>query len=253
MDDSIGTEVQVLSTNSDSYQLPDHGCVNTAVGDNFGVTMHPVRLAFDGVRCDYALFLARLAYDYAMENPILNVDYALSAIRLASFALRVIANWGRLFIHELGHTYCGRGHCNWDCCFDTASYAWLCKVRGLLGLPGTTDWPTYVGDTDGSDEACTEDENYGLVSLSTGIYTRCNVVEYGIPGQQSHYCATPCMTLVWVGPHGAAVNYEFCDYPTSTSAEPWWSPNLIPTTHSDLGSTKQPFPKPKEVLLGPPF
>jgi hypothetical protein len=162
--------------------------------------MHPIRLAFDGVRCDYALFLARIAHDYWLESH--DWDYLAYASRLARFALRVIASWGKLLIHEMGHTFLGLGHCEWDCCFDVAANAWLCKVRGWLGLPEDDDKPWYVprAEKQGTDcgaswppeEDGTDEEDERSWWIGYGMFYRCDVRRFGVAGQEARYCATGC-------------------------------------------------------------
>lgn len=76
--------------------------------------------------------------DYALhvDNFADGLQYLETASRLARYALRIIAEFAKVVVHEAGHVYLGGGHCEFghNCCFEIASSAWLCRVRGTLGL-----------------------------------------------------------------------------------------------------------------------
>lgn len=137
-------------------------------GGNWSVNFVAAPFAADAMVMDGILFLARLVHDInrlsvpmtAFTPPTfflpsggltLNPDWQAgraAATQMASFALRLAANWGYRLIHELGHTYTGgSNHCvDFDCCFELAAQRWLCKVEGRLGMPFCP-----YSDSDGTD------------------------------------------------------------------------------------------------------
>lgn len=122
--------------------LPNPGTDVLAHGHDFKVVQHPSILAATGVMCDYLLFLGRLAYDYyrATWSASLRPSWRVLPRRartFARYALRLLAERGRLLIHELGHTYTGGGHCGSSnaCCFEYAARLWESRVVANMGLP----------------------------------------------------------------------------------------------------------------------
>lgn len=148
---------------STTFSLPlKSGSATAYVYDGtWSVTLRPEYLAWFGYLCDYILYLARMAFDYARDTtggaaPAERADYRRKAYDLGRYALRIMTDQGRLVIHELGHVHNGwGGHCSrGECCFDLAGYRWQCSLSALLGLPidtGTSDaadtW-TNTGRTD---------------------------------------------------------------------------------------------------------
>lgn len=179
-----------LSANPSYYQEPDTDCGSTlAVGHGFNVRMHPVRLAFDAIRADYALTWARIALAFALEH---DIWYWIPASRLARFVLRIITGWGETLIHELGHTYCGGGHCSvHDCCFELAAQAWSCRVTAFLGLPSSSDWPdwsaTAPDDRISYGTTCEEDDG-------RHVFTWCDLVRPYEPGAAAVFWSTGCIS-----------------------------------------------------------
>lgn len=186
------------SASDTQCQQPGVGDCDAAAFASTGcykVTLHPVLLAFDGYVCDYIMYLARMAFDYALTAPALSIEFRLSyltsARQLASYVLRIIAEHGRLILHEVGHILSGRGgHCSADCCMNVTAFGWLCQVRAMLGLPLNAFEPR-------SDDYDPEDSYQKIAAglCSDGdMSTECDVGKNGVPGQQANFCATGCMT-----------------------------------------------------------
>lgn len=173
-------------------------------GTSYQITTHPTRLAFLGFLTDQQLTIARLAMDYSFhlvnDGDLSGLYYLLDAKHVARYALRVIAELARLLIHELGHVYMGGGHCSHDCCFDNASYHWLCKVRGELGLAQDPYAPNRSADGLGDDWA---GSNYFQRNIRPGcsiddgvkhdrIVQSCNTNWNGRSGENATYCSYGC-------------------------------------------------------------
>jgi hypothetical protein len=205
----------------DECDLPESGCKSgiIAVGGNFNVTMTPVRLAFSGYVADRILFYARMAKDYAFTGApdgATWLEFVNYALQLGRYSMRVIADWSRLLIHELGHVYMGEGgHCSVHCCMDVAANRWLCKFRGEHGIPtyadgdysrldDLADWDDWVEDDVAhfyirTRDSCSTDSGFTLWS--------CDVHENGVAGQDADYCSTVfCIWCLTVG--HAAVCYS---------------------------------------------
>ncbi len=186
---------------SDACERPHTDCGTYAVGGDFGVTFQPVHLAFDAYVCDRILFLARLALDYALDRlEALDLDaafdYAQVASRLGRYALVVVADRASVLVHEIGHSFLGKGHCKFDCCFEVASQAWLCEVRGHLGLPRNTFSPRSSGDFDNPDGTLYEPCN--VCGKDWGRNTHhlyfCDVATEGQPLEEVVFFAGGCHT-----------------------------------------------------------
>jgi hypothetical protein len=84
---------------------------------------------------DWALYQARMALDFYRAGEG-SVRYLAVGRRLARYAVRLMAQWGRSLVHEFGHHYIGvSGHCEFGTCFDMAARNWMWHVVGELGLP----------------------------------------------------------------------------------------------------------------------
>lgn len=139
----------------------------------------------------HALHLARLALAYAMEE---DITYILPAIRLARFALRVIASWGATLIHEIGHTWLGGGHCRWECCFEHAERGWLCNAVSLLGLPWGEDYPEWTTLPEAG-WACVVDIDWTHGLLHNRAWSSCTLPEPFVPGHEGEYIGLPCIPM----------------------------------------------------------
>lgn len=135
---------------------PNSLCDNLAIGGEFGVTFHPIQLAYDGLVADRIMSMARLCLDYGLSifsfgDALDAFEYLETAQRIARYALRIIADRAAVLAREVGHSYLGTGHCTHDCCFDTAAQSFLCRTRAHLGLPRNTFEPRPTGDYDNPD------------------------------------------------------------------------------------------------------
>lgn len=173
-----------------------HSSSASATGGRFNVNLHPVELAFDGWLIDQIMFYARMARDFGLYllHTLKSTDglaYLSAAKCIARYALRLMARWGQLIIHELGHVYLGSGHCKHNCCFDVAADSWWCKVLGKLGLPAYSYQP--FGGNDYSQESAVQydlEDGCGRESAYTSWI--CDVKDVGAAGQDSDFCSTGC-------------------------------------------------------------
>lgn len=210
---------------ADHCDPPDTGCAMAAIGNDFNATFEPATLGWDGFVVDWVMYLARLAWDYSRSG-VPDLEGALAAAdaasKLARYALRIIANWGRILIHEIGHSYLGGGHCVFECCFDRTSRNWLCHVRGRLGLPGDPYTPAYVASLNIYDDfeptdhftrqtsACDDDgENY--------THWSCDVQANGVVGQHADFCSSGCTTITLTATTG------YCLESTGTGGGTGWN------------------------------
>lgn len=165
------------------------------------VTQRPELLAWDGFVCDWILYLGRMAYDrsrdFSTEMDILERKLlAQSGQELARYALRILAERGRVLVHELGHVHNGTGgHCSrGECCFQFASLRWRCAVIATLGLPldtGTANsassWTRTVSST--NESHCYAD--YSAPTASGPPTTSCTLHSPGeVAGGWSFACST---------------------------------------------------------------
>ena len=102
-------------------------------------------IAYDGFVADWIMYWARVAMDYCFDRE--SEAHLDQAEIMARMVLALLAEFGRTFIHEVGHGYQGAGgHCKtYACCFDVAAENSLCGVRATLGL---ADPPYYLCDGD---------------------------------------------------------------------------------------------------------
>lgn len=156
---------------SQSMSMPDYGSIRAYASDGtFTITYHPQVLAWMGYVCDYILYLARMAHDYARDYTTHTTSASErdalrdKAMELGRYALRIIADRGRVQIHEFGHVWRGTGgHCSkGSCCFELAARRWLCAVTSQLGLP-----------------------------LFTGSASAADTWTERLDAFDSHYCASP--------------------------------------------------------------
>ena len=177
------------SDHSDAATIPN-GCADglRANGGNFALRMHSTEFGFKGFILDWLLFWARAAVDYASTGPDPGtwLDLLLKARTMATFALSLPAEMGRVLIHEIGHTYLGGGHCDpWRCCFDMSARAWLCRTQAELGLQNDIVHMSDLGKEPlpfGSAyaSACTAGSTDD--GISQYYFTWCDLVEPGLGG-----------------------------------------------------------------------
>lgn len=162
-----------------SMSLPDYISPRAYVRDaTYTITWHPQLLAWFGYVCDYILFLARLAWDLARDygsrlRPMERDALRDKARLLGRYALRIIADRGRVQIHELDHVWQGRGgHCSaGSCCFELSAQRWLCSVSAWLGLP-----------------------------LQTGTANAADTWADAVRRYEDDYCATITNSVLWHSP-----------------------------------------------------
>lgn len=143
--------------------------------DGFSIFIHANRLAFAGYELDLALYFSRLLWDYGSETG--DLGYLHDGHVLGRWALLGLVDKGRLLIHEAGHVWTGGGHCKWGFCFEMGAQAWVCELTALLGLPGTSLYPSDVppaafrlgtaGTDDGAEVNCAF--NYGCLISDPGV------------------------------------------------------------------------------------
>jgi len=113
------------------------------IGGGHKLTLHAIHLQWCAFVTDRVLYLARMAHDYARyldaQEGGCSVDsaaYDQAALQLGRYAFGPALDLGRAMIHELGHSYMGsHGHCEFQCCFDSAARAWQVRVQARLGVP----------------------------------------------------------------------------------------------------------------------
>ncbi len=122
------------------WSAPDADWLGYATINSGAVAVPANRLTFRGYQLDFTLFWARVALDYAYQ--FLRWDFLFGAWVYARGALSEMVEYGRTWVHELGHVHMGQGgHCEGTegletrCCFDIAAEHWKCRVASTLGLP----------------------------------------------------------------------------------------------------------------------
>lgn len=175
----------------------------------WSITLRPELLAWYGFVCDYILYLARMALDYA-QDPLGapagdRAEYRRKAFELSRYALRIIVDQGRLVIHELGHVHNGwGGHCSrGNCCFDLAGHRWRCALTALMGLPMDTG-TSNAADT-WTNISRTDDRTYcqPRSSTVTGMpVVHCGVLEPGDSSTAWLFWCTDCSGFVGSEIHG---------------------------------------------------
>ncbi len=154
------------------YPWDDTACLFYAFAGQteWSAQFRALQLGWDGFNCDYILYLARMAWDYARyagermlaaalgDTPDLVATWgarylqAEAAARpLAGFALSIILSRTRVLVHELGHVYLGGSpHCGydeatsaarWAGCFESAAQHFKVRVAARLGV----SMDPYVG------------------------------------------------------------------------------------------------------------
>lgn len=164
------------------------GCVS-GEGDitNFEFHLHAAYASFYGAELDHVMFGARIAMDYSSEQG--SYAHMQAATLLARWGLYVCALKSRHMIHEIGHVWRGRGgHCNQDCCFDIASWHWLCEVRGLLGLQYEASKPEHHAPASFIDvvSVC------GTHDDDSRVWWTCDIHEPLEVGQASVFSSSSC-------------------------------------------------------------
>ncbi len=166
------------------------------------LNFHPIVLAWEGFLCDYLMFLARLSLDYARSiSDTATASHVASimdsARRFARFALRIIVQDAGLHIHEYGHVYADKGHCESanDCCFEFAAHVFRCGVIQALGLPPDVSSGPYDGILTGNlisnaSAICHVTKDPTADDASTETW--CQLDDVGVPGGGGFFCAFPC-------------------------------------------------------------
>lgn len=185
------------------------GVVAYVYDGTWSVTLRPELLSWYGYVCDYILYLARMALDYA-QDPLGapasdRAGYRAKAAELSRYALRIMADQGRLLIHELGHVHNGSGgHCSrGNCCFDLAGHRWRCALSAILGLP--MDTGTSIAADTWTNYSRTDDRTYCQPrdSTITGMpVVHCGVLEPGDSSTVWLFWCTDCAGSVGSEIHG---------------------------------------------------
>jgi hypothetical protein len=165
-------------------------------------------LSWEALSCDWILFLARMCLDYARylvsEGRIGEAQsYFRTAVYIGRYALCILSFRAAVLIHELGHKLVSGTHCAADCCMSSAEFKWLCRIRGLLGLPDdnyqltpkTTETPP-TSEYDSAWRALTGTECLQCSHDDDGYPDKpelCWVVSNGVPRQHSIYLSGGCM------------------------------------------------------------
>jgi hypothetical protein len=173
------------------------------------LTFSPATLAWNAISCDWILFLARMSLDYARyladSGDVGDAQsYFKTAVYLGRYALRILADMTSTFIHELGHKLVAATHCDADCCMAAAQSKWLCRLRGLLGLPNGAyelelsigevgplseydpDWRTLTATQCGS---CSSDPGKGTADKPE----LCWIATNGVTRQDSIFISDACV------------------------------------------------------------
>jgi len=173
------------------------------------ITMRPELLAWHSFVCDWILYLARMANDYAYDftNDLTSSErseYHDKAYQLGRYAVRVLSLRGRNLIHEFGHVHNGvGGHCGaGSCCFELAAEHWMCGLSAVLGLPvdsgnshasstwrttGWSDWNYHCLDRSA------EAEETGTFTLRPWYpWAGCTVFEPGDSGSSWEFWCNGC-------------------------------------------------------------
>lgn len=166
--------------------------------DLWSITTHPIDLHFRGAVCDYILFLARLAMDYAFNGDLEwedSLSLLVDAAHLARYALRIISAFSEMLIHEMGHLYVGEsGHCSQNSCMSISGSQWGCKVRGTLGLPARVRSPINEASYPNTRDDWDVEDHRHLDKIRDYRYEMCDTIREGVVGQDALYCSTGCLT-----------------------------------------------------------
>lgn len=197
-DDSRQRSYWAFADGEDWADLPPDGASTAAFA---GITpafvnLHAAHLAGYGFMADWIMYLSRMAFDYWRSGEGSRAYYGV-AWQLARYPLAMMANLGRLLIHEIGHIYMGDdGHCPYGCCFEVAGQKWRCEVLGQLGLP----WEPFHPAAAGIDFPNTWTVAYGNIASGgtdggSRLQQRCRV-EFdcgstpGVDNVESDFCVT---------------------------------------------------------------
>ena len=179
--------------------------------------MNASELAYQGAVCDRVMYLARIALDYSRwlaANGGAASDvaaYAESADRMSRYAVVVLADNARTWLHELGHIWLDPrsptydtddlpwhgAHCQFNCCNDVVAEHWYCRVRGALGLPyrafesfSPDDYAYDAMPAYRSDHAQCSGDEYAVRIWS------CDVTNNGDLDQPTYFCSTGCYVRI---------------------------------------------------------
>jgi hypothetical protein len=172
------------TTMAQAYEIPDARA--TAVGASRSVYLFARQFAHEGFVLDYAMWMARIAYDYADDtNTTERFQLLEDCALLARFAISRAWRTADLVNAELGHCYLSGTHCEDNqCCWLIAGDHLKCVAFADLGLQL---WDTYPGMTGATWQAytkCSDDD--GVVQCSSRA---CFLYEPGIPGGGAYFWA----------------------------------------------------------------
>jgi hypothetical protein len=188
-------ELRVDSGRAASWDQPAASWLGYAQTDGGVMLVAANRIAFRGYQLDFTMFWARVALQYAYERGDWKAWYGSWVYTRA--ALSNMVEYGRLWVHEMGHLHMGQGgHCSGEvrvprldtaCCFDIAAEAWKCRVASRLGLANLENL-VYAGDPAYSSPAnpCGGGAEHDAYPL------RCNRVSYCVPHEAASFAAGPC-------------------------------------------------------------
>jgi len=204
---------------------PDTGC-ESANGrhHDFSIHLHAISMAFDGHVCDHIMYLARMALDYGrwladQGRDAESLDAEAAADLISRYALRIMMERCRLYIHEIGHAWLAHSHqsvpypgdhCKYNCCNDVAASHFCCWVRSYLGLPLPTyasgvlsdDYDPSSNRTERELDKCSHDINPVKGSRAYLVW-QCNTRENGTAGLTPwKFCATGCLVGYFVDAEG---------------------------------------------------
>ncbi|MCK6523130.1 hypothetical protein L6R49_17045, partial [Myxococcota bacterium] len=204
---------EVLPDGASDGSVERCGSLAYASASSWQVNFHAVTVAWWGMVADFLLFYARMALDYVRDGRGGQEYIDDVAVPLARQVLTMLSDTGWLLIHEIGHIYMGKGtgHCNTECCFETASRRWQCKVRGALGLYNSGVYLDHMspGWLSSLQKACSTDDRAAMGhescewQIDEGTYTcfrssTCYVGPFvGTPNSYGQYCGNPSCAGPW--------------------------------------------------------
>lgn len=187
-----GSGAQIGTSGTDRNGTPWTGCSFGASvpGEADRIRMQPSWLDFCGWLNDYLLYWARVALDYYYETG--DLAYFEAAESLARHVLAQILHWAGHIAHEMGHVYCGGGHCCTSGLFqEHARGRFLCAVRAKLGL--------YLDSVDlsPSSDACNVSDNLAGYSDTAQSAPCCGTVTTDSAGNST--CSSHAQQLCRIG------------------------------------------------------
>jgi hypothetical protein len=180
-------------------------CESTGVAtwpNYFDIQFHSIDQTYVAFLVDWILFVTRIALDFSYDMAAVEsyqgmsrTEYRDAAFGLGRYALCVVQERGARLIHELGHTWLGAGHAEYECCFEIAALSWRCKVSGKLGLPLGALFSEGVPETSArytTRSGCVfEDEQAETPYYpkhDIGFDYSCTLFDVGDPGGRSMTC-----------------------------------------------------------------